>query len=534
MNGGGIAMLGNLKISVRLGLGFGLLLVLMIVMAIVGLSQMKNIDDKLERIVTVNNAQVDLSNEMLDAVHVVNRNILTIAMLQDGAQKLDEKKRMDEARAQYNQAEEKLGKLISTDEGKVIFEKVKQVKEKTRPLNDKVIELAMANKRDEAMKQMTDVADPEMDKWRSSLRELNNYADSRTAMRRQEAVQAYDKAHMSTILISSIAVLFGALMAFFLARSIVNPVANLARAADIAASGDLTVAIAANTRDEIGKLAEAFKTMIHQMRELVGHIKEKSVQVAGAAQQLSSSSQQTAASANETAATMGEITTTVEQVAANTQEISKASENANKHADEGNKGINKVDEQMRHIASSTQGVSVVIGDLSKKSQEINQIVELITSIADQTNLLALNAAIEAARAGEQGRGFAVVAEEVRKLAEQSASAAKEIYSLINAIQVESQKAVESMAEGSKEVEAGTAVVQEVGESFGGIIGAVQSLASQIEDVAAATEQMSAGVQNVAAATEEETAAMEEVSASAEALTKLSEDLNALVGRFKVA
>jgi len=526
--------LGNLKIGVRLSLGFSLILALMIIMAVAGLFQMKNIDDKLERIVTVNNAQVDLANEMLDAVHVVNRNILTIAMLQDGAQKLDEKKRMDEARAQYNQAEEKLGKLISTDEGKAIFEKVKQVKEKTRPLNDKVVELAMAGKRDEAMKQMTEVADPEMDNWRSGLRELNKYTHSRTAMRHQEAVQSYVKARMFTILISSIAVIFGALIAFFLARSIVNPVANLARAASVASSGDLTVNITANTRDEIGKLADAFKAMINQMGELIGHIKEKSNQVAGAAQQLSSNSQQTAASANETAMTMGEIASTVEQVTTNTQEISKASENASKHANEGNKGIARVNEQVRHIASSTQGVSIVIDDLNKKSQEINQIVELITSIADQTNLLALNAAIEAARAGDQGRGFAVVAEEVRKLAEQSASAAKEIYSLINAIQVESQKAVESMADGSKEVEAGTAVVQEVGESFGRIIGAVQSLASQVQDVAAATEQMSAGVQNVAAAKEEETAAMEEVSSSAEALTKLSEDLNALVGRFKVA
>jgi len=155
------------------------------------------------------------------------------------------------------------------------------------------------------------------------------------------------------------------------------------------------------------------------------------------------------------------------------------------------------------------------------------------SIADQTNLLALNAAIEAARAGEQGRGFAVVAEEVRKLAEQSASAAKEIYNLINAIQAESQKAVHSTADAIKEVEAGTSVVQEVGDKFKEIISAVQDLTSQIQEVASATEQMSAGVQNVAASTEEQTAAMEEVSASAQSLSSLAEELNMLVAKFKV-
>jgi methyl-accepting chemotaxis protein len=148
-------------------------------------------------------------------------------------------------------------------------------------------------------------------------------------------------------------------------------------------------------------------------------------------------------------------------------------------------------------------------------------------------LLALNAAIEAARAGEHGRGFAVVAEEVRKLAEQSASAAKEIYLLINAIQSESEKAVDSMADGSREVKSGLEVVREVGSNFKEIITAVQGLSSQIQNVASATEQMAAGVQNVAASTEEQTATMEEISAATESLTIMSEELNALVERFKV-
>lgn len=176
---------------------------------------------------------------------------------------------------------------------------------------------------------------------------------------------------------------------------------------------------------------------------------------------------------------------------------------------------------------------MAIDGLSEKSKEINQIVELITGVAEQTNLLALNAAIEAARAGEQGRGFAVVAEEVRKLAEQSAGASNQIKNLITAIQAESQRAVESMAEGGKDVEEGSRVVQEVGDLLNRIIASVQGLSSQIQAVASATEQMSSGVQSVAASTEEQTATIEEVSASADSLAQLAEDLSRLIGKFKV-
>ena len=547
--------LGNLKIGVRLWLGFGLVIVLMVSLLIVSISQLKQVNGKMEIIVNNNNVQVKLANEMLDAVHVVTRTMRTIALLDDMEVKRAEMQRIDEARAQYNAAEEKLAQIIN-DEGKTILNKATGYKEEGRVANDRIIAMAMAengnletskvvngnipamatavNSDDEIIAyELLNKSEPVMKPWRASLRELIQYAEGRSQFRYEEAVQVYAKARMLMFAISGFAIFLGIIVALAIARSVTNPVANLVQAANTAASGNLTVDIPVKTKDEIGVLAGAFSQMVTQMREVVTEIIEKANIVASSSQQLNSSAQETAASANETSATMTEISTTVEQVSANIQEVSALSETAAEHADEGNKGINRVIEQMQNIASTTGAVSVSIDGLNQKSQEINQIVELITSIADQTNLLALNAAIEAARAGEQGRGFAVVAEEVRKLAEQSANAAKEIYALINAIQLESQKAVKSMAEGGKEVEAGTRVVEEVGENFGEIIGSVQELTSQIQEVASASEQMSAGVQNVAATTEEQTAAMEEVSASAESLTQLSEELNALVSKFKV-
>jgi methyl-accepting chemotaxis protein len=391
----------------------------------------------------------------------------------------------------------------------------------------------MDGKRVDATSVLMAESNPEMQKWSDSLSELVSYTEGRTAMRHEEAKQSYEKASTMMVAAGAAAVILGIIIALLITRSITGPVSSLVNVANVAASGDLTSEIEVKSKDEIGKLAAAFKTMVGEMRELVRQIMEKSSAVSASSQQLNSSAQQTSAGASENAATMTEIASTVEQVTANVQSISQSSEITTGHANEGSNGLVTINSQMQAIASTASEASAAIDGLNTKTQEINQIVDLITSIADQTNLLALNAAIEAARAGEQGRGFAVVAEEVRKLAEQSANATKEISGLVSAIQIESQKAVSNMAEGGREVEAGTRVVQEVGQNFRNIISAVQDLSSQIQEVASATEQMSSGVQNVAASTEEETAAMEEVSASADSLSRLAEEMNLLVGRFKV-
>jgi len=369
-----------------------------------------------------------------------------------------------------------------------------------------------------------------MDKLVSLKAEIAHSTGTRAARESQSNQVLLITAMIITTLLS---IILGGYLVGTLNQRLVTPVKEMAQIAETAASGNLTAEIMINSEDEIGQLAKALQDMIKQMRHMINQVAQKAVAVSSSAQELDASAQQTSANATEAAATMSQIALAVTQVASNIQDISAAAVKTSENAANGKEDTIRITEQMEAISESSVEVSKVINGLSHKSQEITQIVELINHIADQTNLLALNAAIEAGRAGEQGRGFAVVAEEVRKLAEQSSHAAKEIKQLIAAIQKESDLAVESMQEGSKQVDAGSRVVYEVNQSFNKIMDAVERLGEQIQEAASAVEETTAGVQEVAAGTEEQTAAMEEVSASADNLSALAAELNELVGKFKV-
>ena len=383
-----------------------------------------------------------------------------------------------------------------------------------------------------------------------------------------------------------LAVLVAGALAFLIGRGIARSASTLQRAAERLERGDFSERVVATSRDELGAVAEAFDESFARLRALSGTATEiaagdLTVEVAVASDDdalgkafrtmtaslrdavarlndasggLKSTADQLATSSKDTGRAIEEIAKAVHDVAGGAEEqvrltvdardaVQRSSELAEHTRELASGGVEAAEDAsaaMAAVRDASGRIAETIQQLAGKSEQIGGIVDTIRSIAEQTNLLALNAAIEAARAGEQGRGFAVVAEEVRKLAEESQAAAGTIADLIAQVQSETRVAVDTVTEGSARTEAGTEVVAQTRAVFGEISEAIVAISAEIPRVAdaadrltAVAERSSAALEQVSASTEETTASSQEVAASAEALATTADDLGAIVGRFRL-
>ena len=314
------------------------------------------------------------------------------------------------------------------------------------------------------------------------------------------------------------------------------------------AAGDLTLNItASNENDVIGKLFGGFNKVVTNLKSIILNLTDAVQATASASNQISSSTEELAAGAQEQSAQTGEIAGAVNQMSATiiqtTRHAAEASENAKEAgtvAKEGGKAVEDTINGMGRIANVVSRAAQVVQELGKGSEQIGEIVQVIDDIADQTNLLALNAAIEAARAGEQGRGFAVVADEVRKLAERTTKATKEIAVMIKRIQNDTKEAVVSMNEGTKEVEVGKELAEKAGGSLRQIIGSSDKVVDIITQVAAASEeqssaaeQISKNIESISNVTHESASGTQQIARAAEDLNRLTDNLQNLISQFKV-
>ena len=456
------------------------------------------------------------------------------------------------------------------------LDKIKKSMQKYREARKQTSELSMQNKNAEAYALYVTSVDPIANDLMEQLYNFSDYYGKLSEKMNEENQASFKKATQITIGIMVLAFIMLGVSGLYITKIITKPLNEMVLFCGELAAGDFRDKPRTFVReDEIGQLSDALVKIQSSLRSLMKQVNVSVEQVAASSEELTASADQSAqassqiagsitdvaqgmeeqmAAADDTSAVMQQMSASVQQIAANANEVSGQSALAADKANEGNISVDKAVKQMIYIEKTVSTSAEVVAKLGERSIEIGQIVDTISGIAGQTNLLALNAAIEAARAGEQGRGFAVVAEEVRKLAEQSQDAAKQIATLISEIQGDTNKAVVAMNEGTREVKLGTEIVNTSGQAFQEIATLVTHVSSQIKEISSAIEQMAIGSQQivgsvkrmdelskkasgeaqaVSAATEEQSASMEEIAASSQALARLAMDLQGAVNKFQI-
>lgn len=484
----------------------------------------------------------------------------------------ESKSRMDEADKLIDQYE----KQVATQQARQKVADIKKMMKDYHVERQKAVELVLSGKRQEGFTYFTKNAAGHIEHINAVMEELAHAEAKQAAERSEHSEKEAMNAVKISLVITLMAMLVSLGLGLWIARMIARPLQAMVNRAEDMAKGNLTGAdINTTTQDEVGQLAEAFNSMAGNLRRLVRQVSESAQQVAAASETLTEGAEQSAQATTQIATSIMEVaegtvqqsktvddtTQIIEQMASNMQQMSV---NANTvvgvtnesagTARQGQKAVEAAVAQMTKIENTVAASAQVVTELGERSEQIGQIVDTITGIAGQTNLLALNAAIEAARAGEQGRGFAVVAEEVRKLAEQSEVATKQIATMIGEIQQDTVRAVAAMKDGTREVKTGTAVVNNAGQAFAQIAALVEKVSDQVQaisnaiaamaaksghvvaamrDIDQVSKHTAAETQTISAATEQQSASMQEMAASSQRLAQMAMELENAVRQFRI-
>lgn len=501
----------NMKITTKLIVGFAVVAIIAGVVGFVGIKNIQTIDKNGSTIyenMTVPLAESAEMAKLFQRVRVNTRDMI----LEDDP---------EEVELMYNNILtiiEELNTLSVSFEKKALSQEMKDAfadfmgaRKNFAALLDDYYSLCMENKDDEAYAiikgDMRIAAEAEKDAIDKMVTMKVDDADKKAT--ENKSITSSSITTMITLIIIAVIIAIG--LGIFIARIISKPLSQMVKSANEIADGNLDIDITLNTKDEVGALAKAFRSMTQNINEVMTNINSASEQVASGSRQVSDSSMSLSQGATEQASSIEELTASIEEIAAQTRQNAANAEKAKEVATTAQRYAQQGNEQMEDMLKAMAGIN-------DSSNNISKIIKVIDDIAFQTNILALNAAVEAARAGQHGKGFAVVAEEVRNLAARSASAAKETTAMI---------------EGSiQKVEGGTKIANETAQALNKIVEGVSQATELVGQIAVASNEQALGVDQINQGIMQISDVVQTTSATAEETAAASEELSGQANMLK--
>jgi methyl-accepting chemotaxis protein len=510
----------NLKIGVRLGIGFAIVLSLLLVLTVTALVRMQSAGAQTERLVntSVKNQRtvaewgrlIELSGARLETAYVA----ADIATVKEIAQ------RMKNASVRSTQLQEEIEKSLRNEGVRAQLNVVKEERARYLTARAALFQAKLDGNDTLAANIYREQIMPRNAAYQGAIAKMAKMQIDASDAIATGILDAYAVTRTLLIVLGLAAIGLGIACAILITRSITVPIRQAVALAEKVASGDLSSRIQAAGRDETGQLMRALGAMNDSLAEIVGRVRGGTGTIALAAgeiaagnQDLSRRTEQQAGSLEETAASMEELTSTVKQNAENARQANALAAQASSIAGQG--------------GAMVAEVVTTMGAIDASSRKIVDIIGVIDGIAFQTNILALNAAVEAARAGEQGRGFAVVATEVRSLAQRSATAAKEIKALID-------DSVQKVQAGSSQVDRAGATMTQIVDSIGQVTAIMGEIANASEEQRAGIEQVNHAIVEMDRVTQQNAALVEQASAAAQAMQDQAGELEGVVGTFRLA